>query len=59
MTVGSVARSRRPPDHRRPPPNLLAFTAGWLSPALAMAATFYQPAFAALTRWYGHAASAP
>ncbi|MEV6753167.1 MFS transporter [Streptomyces sp. NPDC051214] len=37
-------------------PNLPVFTAGWLLAGLAMAATFYQPAFAALTRWWapGH-----
>ncbi|QMU74774.1 MFS transporter [Streptacidiphilus sp. PB12-B1b] len=34
-------------------PNLSAFTAGWLLAGTAMAATFYQPAFAALTRWHG------
>ncbi|MEU8890852.1 MFS transporter [Streptomyces sp. NPDC048442] len=34
-------------------PNLALFTAGWLLAGLAMAATFYQPAFAALTRWWG------
>ncbi len=28
------------------------FTAGWMLAGLAMAATFYQPAFAALTRWW-------
>ncbi|MFE5958011.1 MULTISPECIES: MFS transporter [Streptomyces] len=33
-------------------PNLPVFTAGWLLAGLAMAATFYQPAFAALTRWW-------
>ncbi|MFF6885468.1 MFS transporter [Streptomyces sp. NPDC012421] len=33
-------------------PNLPVFFAGWLLTGLAMAATFYQPAFAALTRWY-------
>ncbi|WP_181785262.1 MFS transporter [Streptomyces phytophilus] len=33
-------------------PNLPQFVAGWLLAGLAMAATFYQPAFAALTRWY-------
>lgn len=32
-------------------PNLLVFFAGWALAGLAMAATFYQPAFAALTRW--------
>lgn len=29
------------------------FAAGWVLAGMAMAATFYQPAFAALTRWYG------
>ncbi|NUR14905.1 MAG: MFS transporter [Dermatophilaceae bacterium] len=33
--------------------NLLVFTIGWVLTGAAMAATFYQPAFAALTRWYG------
>ncbi|MFF2411556.1 MFS transporter [Streptomyces sp. NPDC058092] len=33
-------------------PNLTVFFAGWLLAGLAMAATFYQPAFAALTRWW-------
>ncbi|GGW72638.1 MFS transporter [Streptomyces xantholiticus] len=33
-------------------PNLLVFTAGWLLAGLAMASTFYPPAFAALTRWW-------
>ncbi|GGK23531.1 MFS transporter [Streptomyces camponoticapitis] len=33
-------------------PNLPLFIAGWLLAGLAMAATFYQPAFAALTRWW-------
>ncbi|MBV7669311.1 MFS transporter [Streptomyces halstedii] len=33
-------------------PNLAVFFAGWLLAGLAMAATFYQPAFAALTRWW-------
>ncbi|MFJ5831665.1 MFS transporter [Streptomyces sp. NPDC093089] len=33
-------------------PNLPVFFAGWLLGGLAMAATFYQPAFAALTRWW-------
>ncbi|WP_055595093.1 MFS transporter [Streptomyces hirsutus] len=33
-------------------PNLALFTAGWLLAGLAMASTFYQPAFAALTRWW-------
>ncbi|WP_030250841.1 MFS transporter [Streptomyces violens] len=32
--------------------NLAVFVAGWLLAGLAMAATFYQPAFAALTRWW-------
>ncbi|MFD8304987.1 MFS transporter [Streptomyces sp. NPDC059690] len=34
-------------------PGLAAFTAAWLLAGVAMAATFYQPAFAALTRWWG------
>ncbi|MET9831999.1 MFS transporter [Streptomyces sp. NPDC006385] len=33
-------------------PNVPAFIAGWALAGLAMAATFYQPAFAALTRWW-------
>ncbi|MCT2543294.1 MFS transporter [Streptomyces atratus] len=33
-------------------PNLPVFFAGWLLAGLAMAATFYQPAFTALTRWW-------
>jgi MFS family permease len=35
-------------------PSLIVFTLGWLLAGIAMAATFYQPAFAAITRWYGH-----
>ncbi|MCM8549185.1 MFS transporter [Streptomyces sp. STCH 565 A] len=33
-------------------PNLPVFFVGWALAGLAMAATFYQPAFAALTRWW-------
>lgn len=33
-------------------PNLPVFFVGWTLAGLAMAATFYQPAFAALTRWW-------
>jgi MFS family permease len=33
-------------------PNLTVFYAGWMLAGLAMASTFYQPAFAALTRWW-------
>ncbi|MEV5454838.1 MFS transporter [Streptomyces sp. NPDC052535] len=33
-------------------PNLPIFFLGWALAGLAMAATFYQPAFAALTRWW-------
>ncbi|MFE7711402.1 MFS transporter [Streptomyces sp. NPDC057486] len=33
-------------------PNLPVFFSGWLLAGFAMAATFYQPAFAALTRWW-------
>ncbi len=35
-----------------PAPNLAVFFSGWLLPGAAMAAIFYQPAFAALTRWW-------
>ncbi|GAA3109966.1 MFS transporter [Streptomyces rectiviolaceus] len=34
-------------------PNLATFFAAWLLAGVAMAATFYHPAFAALTRWWG------
>ncbi|MFF0390969.1 MFS transporter [Kitasatospora sp. NPDC004615] len=34
-------------------PNLPVFFLAWFAVGTAMAATFYQPAFAALTRWYG------
>ncbi|MFC6064110.1 MFS transporter [Streptomyces ochraceiscleroticus] len=34
-------------------PNLPLFAVGWLLAGIAMAATFYQPAFAAVTRWWG------
>ncbi|MCM9080089.1 MFS transporter [Streptomyces spororaveus] len=33
--------------------NLAVFTLGWVLAGLTMAATFYPPAFAALTRWWG------
>jgi MFS family permease len=33
-------------------PNLALCVAGWLLAGLSMAATFYQPAFAAITRWW-------
>ncbi|MGM9348276.1 MFS transporter [Streptomyces salinarius] len=33
-------------------PNILVFISGWALAGLAMASTFYQPAFAALTRWW-------
>ncbi|GHB79804.1 MFS transporter [Streptomyces viridiviolaceus] len=33
-------------------PNIPVFIAGWALAGLAMASTFYQPAFAALTRWW-------
>ncbi|MFC8270365.1 MFS transporter [Streptomyces cinereoruber] len=33
-------------------PNLPVFFAGWILAGLAMSATFYQPAFTALTRWW-------
>ncbi|MET9322387.1 MFS transporter [Streptomyces sp. NPDC003038] len=34
-------------------PGLAVFTAGWFLAGIAMAATFYSPAFAAITRWWG------
>ncbi len=34
-------------------PHILVFAAGWLLAGTAMAGVLYQPAFAALTRWYG------
>ncbi|MER7176144.1 MFS transporter [Streptomyces mesophilus] len=34
-------------------PGLPLFFAGWMLAGAAMAATFYQPAFAAVTRWWG------
>ncbi|WP_240662707.1 MFS transporter [Streptomyces sp. WAC 06738] len=34
-------------------PHQAVFTAAWLLAGIAMAATFYQPAFAAVTRWWG------
>lgn len=34
-------------------PNMAVFVAGWTLAGVAMAAVFYQAAFAALTRWYG------
>ncbi|GAA4084667.1 MFS transporter [Nocardioides kongjuensis] len=34
-------------------PNLAVFTLGWLVAGAAGAGTFYPPAFAALTQWYG------
>ncbi|MBT2408285.1 MULTISPECIES: MFS transporter [unclassified Streptomyces] len=34
-------------------PNLYAFAAAWALAGVSMAATFYHPAFAALTRWWG------
>ena len=35
-------------------PSLPVFFAGWALAGVAMAATLYPPAFAALTRWWGH-----
>ncbi|MDV3126608.1 MFS transporter [Mycobacterium sp. 21AC1] len=34
-------------------PNLLWFVVAWIAAGVAMGAVLYQPAFAALTRWYG------
>ncbi|MFE0509597.1 hypothetical protein [Streptomyces sp. NPDC058964] len=52
MTTGSLLGAAAVPAIAHAP-NLLAFTAAWLLAGLSMAATFYQPAFAALTRWWG------
>ncbi len=34
-------------------PNMACFAAAWVTTGVAMGAVLYQPAFAALTRWYG------
>ncbi|MET9514686.1 MFS transporter [Streptomyces sp. NPDC002994] len=34
-------------------PNVYVFVAAWVVAGVGMAATFYQPAFAAVTRWWG------
>ncbi|WP_039947599.1 MFS transporter [Streptomyces sp. NRRL S-118] len=34
-------------------PNMTVFFAAWMAAGVAMAATFYHPAFAAVTRWWG------
>ncbi|MFI1422899.1 MFS transporter [Streptomyces sp. NPDC020731] len=51
MTVGSVLGVVSMLIVARAP-NVPFFIAGWMLAGLAMAATFYQPAFAALTRWW-------
>ncbi len=51
MTAGSVLGVLSIPIIAAAP-NLLVFFAGWIVAGFAMAATFYQPAFAALTRWW-------
>lgn len=50
MTTGSVLGVLAVPAIASAP-NLIAFTAARLLAGVAMAATFYQPALAALTRW--------
>lgn len=35
-------------------PHLVVFAAGWLLAGVAMSGVLYQPAFAALVRWFGH-----
>lgn len=40
-------------------PNYWCFVAAWIVAGLAMSGVFYAPAFAALTRWYGHRAVGP
>ena len=37
-------------------PNYWCFLAAWIAAGFAMSGVFYAPAFAALTRWYGHQA---
>jgi MFS family permease len=37
-------------------PNLAVYYLGWLAAGVAMGAVLYPPAFAALTRWWGHRA---
>nr|WP_229883617.1 MFS transporter [Streptomyces omiyaensis] len=51
MTAGSVAGAVGLATIAAAP-NLPVFFAGWVLAGFAMASTFYQPAFAALTRWY-------
>lgn len=52
MTVGSILATLSVPAAAYAP-TLPAFAAAWLLAGIAMAATFYQPAFAAVTRWWG------
>ncbi|MDT0481897.1 MULTISPECIES: MFS transporter [Streptomyces] len=52
MTTGSVLGVVAVPTIAYAP-NLAVFTAAWLLAGVTMSATFYQPAFAALTRWWG------
>lgn len=40
-------------------PNLAVFTLGSVLAGLTMAAAFYPPAFAAITRWWGPTEPAP
>ncbi|WP_372337707.1 MFS transporter [Streptomyces sp. MK5] len=51
MTTGSVIGAASILAIARAP-NLAVFTGAWLLAGLSMAATFYQSAFAALTRWW-------
>ncbi|UGQ10463.1 MFS transporter [Yinghuangia sp. ASG 101] len=52
MTAGSVLASAAVVGVALAP-NLPCFAAAWLLAGVAMSAVLYQPAFAALTRWYG------
>ena len=52
MTAGSVVASATVVGIALAP-NLVVFFVVWIVAGVAMAAIFYQPAFAALTRWYG------
>ncbi|MDQ0960305.1 MFS family permease [Streptomyces sp. B4I13] len=58
MTTGSFLGGAAVPTIAYSP-NLVAFNAGWLLAGMAMVTTFYQSAFAALTRWWGQTGSAP
>ncbi|WP_258934752.1 MFS transporter [Nesterenkonia pannonica] len=53
MTAGSVAGTAALVIIAAAP-NYPVFVVGWLLAGVGMAGTLYPPAFAAVTRWYGH-----